>query len=121
MVIFGVHCAPKGLHSPKYTRSGISNAPKMSFWVYTAPTQHALEFERPLGLAWPENRSRRPSRCCLGLARRMWRPLRLLATLAGLAAAPCPARPWPMTIDAISTEWQVKGGHIAAPGPEEGV
>ena len=93
----------------------------MSPWVYTAPTQQPLKVQRPLGLAALEIRSRGPKPCCLGLARRTWRPLRLLATLAGLAAAPCPARPWPMTIDAISTEWQVKGGHIAAPGPEEGV
>ena len=93
----------------------------MSPWVYTTPTQQPLKVQRPLGLAGLEIRSRGPKPCCLGLARRTWRPLRLLATLAGLAAAPCPARPWPMTIDAISTERQVKDGQIAASGPTEGV
>ena len=89
--------------------------------MYTTPMQQPLKIQRPLGLAGLEIRSRGPKCSCLGLACRMWRPLRLLATLAGLAAAPCPARPWPMTIDAISTEWQVKDGQIAASGPKEGV
>ena len=45
MVIFlDLRAAPKDLHNPKVAHSGVSNAPKMSFWVYTALVWERLKF-----------------------------------------------------------------------------
>ena len=52
----------------------------------------------------------------------MPRPLRLPEKLPGREAAPCPARPLPMAIEAVSTKSRrpEPDGQAAASGPKEG-
>ena len=49
----------------------------------------------------------------------MPRPLRLPEKPPGREAAPCPARPSPMAIEAISTKSRRPDGQAAASGPKE--